>query len=127
MSGEVLSQAEVESLLHSLDGGGAARQADKPVKPAKPREKISTYDFRRPERVGKEQMHSLQTLHEGFGLNLGAALSTLLRTIVDVKLTSVDQLTYSKLIFSMDNPTCLNMLRTPTMLRHLILVTSPAI
>ena len=28
---------------------------------------ISVYDFKRPERVSKEQMRTLQTMHEGFG------------------------------------------------------------
>ena len=40
---------------------------------------VRVYDFKRPERVGKEQMRALQTLHEGFGRNFGAALSALLR------------------------------------------------
>ena len=53
----------------------------------------------------------MQTLHEGFGRNFGAALSALLRTIVEVKLTSVDQLTYSEFVFSLENPTCFNLLR----------------
>ena len=79
--------------------------------PAKPREKVSPYDFKRPERVGKEQMRAVQTLHEGFGRNFGAALSALLRSIVEVKLTSVDQLTYSEFVFSLENPTCFNLLR----------------
>jgi flagellar motor switch protein FliM len=126
MSDEVLSQAEVESLLHALDGG-PSKPADRSAKPAKAREKISSYDFRRPERVGKEQMHSLQTLHEGFGRNFGAALSSLLRSIVEVKLTSVDQLTYSEFIFSLENPTCFNLLRAAPLEGHLILDISPAI
>jgi flagellar motor switch protein FliM len=41
-------------------------------------------------------MRALQSLHEGFSRNFGAALSAMLRTIVEVKLTSVDQLTYSE-------------------------------
>jgi flagellar motor switch protein FliM len=125
MSGEVLSQAEVESLLNSLDGG-VPRDADK-AKAARPKDKISLYDFRRPERVGKEQVHSLQTLHEGFSRNFAAALSTLLRSIVDVKLTSVDQLTYSEFIFSLENPTCFNLLRADPLEGHLILDISPTI
>ena len=56
-------------------------------------------------------MRALQSLHEGFGRNFGAALSALLRTIVEVKLTSVDQLTYSEFVFSLENPTCFNLLR----------------
>jgi flagellar motor switch protein FliM len=127
MSGEVLSQAEVESLLSALDSGGARPTERAGGKALRHREKISLYDFRRPERVGKEQVHSLQTLHEGFGRNFGAALSTLLRSIVEVKLTSVDQLTYSEFIFSLENPTCFNLLRADPLEGHLILDISPAI
>ena len=80
---DVLSQAEVENLLNAIDGGDDVRPAPAPaVVPQRPREKVSVYDFKRPERVGKEQMRSLQTMHEGFGRNFGAALSALLRTMV---------------------------------------------
>ena len=53
-----------------------AERVDRPgAAGPRPREKITPYDFKRPERVGKEQMRALQTLHEGFGRNFGAALS----------------------------------------------------
>ena len=87
MGGDVLSQAEVESLLSAMSGGnevpGAKAKADSAKTPSRssgsladamivgggrPREKITPYDFKRPERVGKEQMRALQTLHEGFQL-----------------------------------------------------------
>src|SRR3990172_6355240 len=113
MGGDVLSQTEVESLLNAMAAGGQeqAAMAAPVLAPTKSREKIAAYDFKRPERVGKEQMRALQTLHEGFGRNFGAALSGMLRTIVEVKLTSVDQLTYSEFIFSLENPTCFNLLK----------------
>ncbi len=95
--------------------------------PPKPREKVTPYDFKRPERVGKEQMRALQTLHEGFGRNFGAALSALLRSIVEVKLTSVDQLTYSEFVFSLENPTCFNLLRAAPLEGNLILDINPSI
>ena len=107
--GEILSQAEVENLLNTVDSDAAApSRDDHPF--TRPREKVTTYDFKRPERVGKEQMRGLQTMHEGFGRNLGASLSALLRTMVEVKLTSVDQLTYSEFVFSLENPTCFNLI-----------------
>jgi flagellar motor switch protein FliM len=90
MSGDVLSQAEVESLLSAMDRREADVIADAATSRVKHRDKISPYDFKRPERVGKEQMRSLQTMHEAFGRNFGASLSALLRTIVELKLTSVD-------------------------------------
>ena len=79
MSGDVLSQAEVESLLSAMDQPRSRRRRRRGHEPhPRSREKITPYDFKRPERVGKEQMRALQTLHEGFGRNFGAALSALL-------------------------------------------------
>jgi flagellar motor switch protein FliM len=75
MSDEVLSQAEVESLLSAMEVG-SARAATTAVAQAtgpRQREKVTVYDFKRPERVGKEQMRALQSLHEGFGRNFGAS------------------------------------------------------
>ncbi len=134
MSGDVLSQAEVENLLTAMDGAtGAADTGPAPSLAAavpsasKQREKIVPYDFKRPERVGKDQMRALQTLHEGFGRNLGASLSALLRSIVDVKLTSVDQLTYSEFVFSLENPTCFNLIRAEPLEGNMILDINPSI
>jgi flagellar motor switch protein FliM len=131
MSTEVLSQSEVESLLSAMASGtepavAAPVPAGHQPAPA-PREKIAPYDFKRPERVGKEQMRALQTLHEGFGRNFGAALSALLRSIVEVKLTSVDQLTYSEFVFSLENPSCFNLLRADPLEGNLILDINPSI
>ena len=140
MGDEVLSQAEVESLLNAMEQGGDAAQTVASaggMEPAATRRtsapsvgrkaKVTPYDFKRPERGGKEQMRALQTLHEGFGRNYGAALSALLRTIVEVKLTSVDQLTYSEFVFSLENPTCFNLLKADPLDGNLILDINPSI
>lgn len=125
--GDMLSQAEVESLLSSMDPVTPAPAAALVHDFFRPREKVTVYDFKRPERVGKEQMRSLQTMHEGFGRNFGASLSALLRTMVEVKLTSVDQLTYSEFVFSLENPTCFNLIRAEPLEGQLILDINPSI
>ena len=129
MAEEVLSQAEVESLLTTMEAGTtrASLQKSTPKGPPRVKDRVLPYDFKRPERVGKEQMRALQSLHEGFGRNFGAELSALLRSIVEVKLTSVDQLTYSEFIFSLENPTCFNLLRAEPLEGNLILDINPAI
>jgi flagellar motor switch protein FliM len=138
MGGDVLSQAEVESLLSAMSTGSEsaapappqqakAEEAPTAFKPPKPREKVTPYDFKRPERVGKEQMRALQTLHEGFGRNFAAGLSAMLRSMVEVKLTSVDQLTYSEFVFSLENPTCFNLLNAAPLEGNLILDINPSI
>ena len=141
MGGDVLSQAEVESLLNAMSSG-AEMPAPAAAEPAKggpgampslpsglgrPREKVTPYDFKRPERVGKEQMRALQTLHEGFGRSFAAGLSAMVRGMVEVKLTSVDQLTYSEFVFSLENPTCFNLLRADPLEGNLILDINPSI
>ncbi|MEX2119320.1 MAG: flagellar motor switch protein FliM [Pirellulales bacterium] len=85
------------------------------------------YDFKRPERVGKDQMRALQTLHEGFGRNFGTALSALLRSIVEIKLTSVEQLTYSEFVSGLENPTCFNVLKAEPLEGNLALDIDPSI
>jgi flagellar motor switch protein FliM len=124
---ETLSQAEVEHLLNSIERGDAPSAELASTDTFRPREKVTVYDFKRPERVGKEQMRSLQTMHEGFGRNFGASLSALLRTMVEVKLTSVDQLTYSEFVFSLENPTCFNLISAQPLEGQLILDINPSI
>jgi len=144
MAGEVLSQEEVENLLKMMDPGvksaapagsfapghGIADRGD-PIKTTSstwaPNVKVVSYDFKTPDRVGKEQMKTLQTMHEGFGRKFAAGLSAMLRAVVDVKLTTVDQLAYSEFIFGLDNPTCFNLLRAEPLEGNLILDVNPSI
>lgn len=127
MADDVLSQAEVENLLSAMDSDAEEAAAAAAQASPRIRDKITAYDFKRPERVGKEQMRALQTMHEGFGRNFGASLSGLLRTIVEVKLTSVDQLTYSEFVFSLENPTCFNLINAEPLEGQLILDINPSI
>ncbi|MEM6688510.1 MAG: flagellar motor switch protein FliM [Planctomycetota bacterium] len=137
MSDETLSQNQVESLLAAMDSAGgnepqvaAAPEKDQPapVNPLlDPSARISPYDFKRPERVGKEQMRAMQNLHENIARNFGAAISGLLRAIPEVKLLSVDQLTYSEFVFSLDNPSCFAVIEPKPLEGNWILDLSPTL
>ncbi len=72
-------------------------------------------------------MRALQSLHEGFARNFGASMSALLRTIVEVKLISVDQLTYSEFVYSLEIPTCFNLLKPTPLEGNWILDISPSL
>src|SRR5687767_10216765 len=124
---DVLSQSEVESLLAALEPAPQQRSAPtaRPIDPHRPQ--VGVYDFKRPERVSKEQMRAFQAMHEGFSREFGAALSGMLRSIVEVKLISVDQLTYSEFVFSLENPTCFNLLESAGLDGNVILDLNPSI
>ncbi|MBU6172753.1 MAG: flagellar motor switch protein FliM [Planctomycetes bacterium] len=133
MSDDVLTRNDVESLLQALESGPKPGATATEVKKADtqkstaPKVRILTYDFKRPERVGKEQMRALQSLHDGFSRNLGASLSAVLRTMVEVKLISVDQLTYSEFVYSLTIPTCFNLLKPLPLEGNWVLDISPSL
>src|SRR3984957_14760633 len=94
---DILSQTEVESLLSALDTSPQPNEAQSKAAAYRNDEhegQVSVYDFKRPERVSKEQMRAFQAMHEGFSREFGAVLSRMLRTIVEAKLSYVEQLTY---------------------------------
>jgi flagellar motor switch protein FliM len=136
---EVLDQSEVDALLAAVDTGAvAAAVAPSAVEPsfdASPvpgnatarSGDVTIYDFKRPERVSKEQMRALSTLHEAFARNFGATLSSYLRTIIEVSVAHIEQLTYSEFIHSLPNPTCFNLLRSEQLDGQLCLEISPLI
>jgi flagellar motor switch protein FliM len=135
---DVLDQSEVDALLAAVDSGSALpdspapspSQSARPAAPGTPHNHhpdASLYDFKRPERVSKDQMRALEALHEGFGRNFGAALSGYLRTIIEVTVAHIEQLTYSEFIHSLPNPTCFNLLKAEQLEGSLCLEISPLI
>ena len=126
---DVLDQSEVDALLAAVDGGAVQREATPTVYSShgKLQVDVQVYDFKRPERVSKDQMRALEGLHEGFGRNFGAAISGYLRTIIEVNVAHIEQLTYSEFIHSLPNPTCFNLLKAEQLDGQLCLEISPLI
>jgi hypothetical protein len=133
---EVLDQSEIDSLLAAVAAGqtDVALAAETPTAAAlpaeaagQPRREVSTYDFTRPERVSKDHIRALASIHDGFARNFGATLSGSLRTIIDVRVVGVEQLTYSEFIHSLPNPTCFVILQAPPLEGQMCLEISPLI
>ncbi|MGC4033002.1 MAG: flagellar motor switch protein FliM [Tepidisphaeraceae bacterium] len=130
---DVLEQSEVDALLAAVDAGSALPTVAPPKAPevfssrGRAALDVQNYDFKRPERVSKDQMRALEALHEGFGRNFGAAISGYLRTIIEVSVAHIEQLTYSEFIHSLPNPTCFNLLKAEQLDGQLCLEISPLI
>ncbi len=129
---DVLDQSDIDQLLAAVDQGqveeiardemifGRNRRASGEVE-------VRVYDFKRPERVSKDQMRALQTLHEAFARNFGASLSGFLRTIVEVKVANCEQMTYSEFISGLPNPTSFNLIESDGLTGQICLEISPLI
>lgn len=88
---------------------------------------IRQYDFKRPERVSKDQMLALETLHEAFARNFGASLSGFLRTIVEVRVAACEQMTYGEFVSGLPNPTSYNLIQPDKLEGQMCLEISPLI
>jgi flagellar motor switch protein FliM len=134
---EVLNQSEVDALLAAVDSGDVApAPAQAPSQlfssrrdsTGKPLDlEVRPYDFKRPERVSKDQMRALENLHEGFSRNFGASLSGFLRTIIEVKVANIEQMTFSEFTHSLPNPTSFNLLSAEPLEGNICLEISPLI
>ncbi len=128
---EVLDQSEVDALLNAVSSGEVATdtegQAEVGLDGTASSLEIRTYDFKRPERVSKDQMRALEGLHEGFSRTLGAALSSYLRTIVEVKIRSIEQLTFAEFTYSLPTPTSFSLLSASPLEGQICMEISPLI
>ena len=97
MSERVLSQDEIDNVFRS------ARDVpdDHPGATAQP------FDFRRPDRIAKDQLRAIHLLHDSFARSLAASLSAYLRAYVMVNLVSVEQLSFMEFTQCLPSPTCL--------------------
>lgn len=122
---KILSQDEVDALLKSVDA-----PADEPEKPAQDpgqqtartdasatqqdgrragsAKRAAVYNFRRPDRVPKPMLRSLQLLHDKFCSNVSSSLSAYLRAVTEINLLAVEQTTYNEFLLSLSDPTCYN-------------------
>jgi flagellar motor switch protein FliM len=69
--------------------------------------KAPAYDFRRPDRIAKDQLRSIHLLHDNFARNLASSLSGYLRAYVVVNLVSVEQLSFAEFTQCLPSPTVL--------------------
>lgn len=87
----------MEALLAGSEAVGRADQA--------PPAGVSRYNFRRPDRISKEQIHALQFLHERFARNVSQSLAAYLRSSTALALVSVEQFAYADFLASLADPT----------------------
>jgi flagellar motor switch protein FliM len=91
----ILTPEELAALAQPAGAGVDARNGQ-PIVP---------YDFRRPDRVSKDQIRSLQYLHDRFARNAATSLAAFLRTTTEISVVSVEQFAYSDFLMALPDPT----------------------
>ncbi len=96
MSSETLSQHDIDRLL----GSGSGRLTPKGGSPID----VQVYDFRRPARVSKERLRTLEAMYERLVKNLEAWVISRVRGQIEVRLQSVEQFSFGEFTLSLPTP-----------------------
>lgn len=119
---DVLSQSEIDSLINAISSGDIASQeqdgTDTEIA-------AKRYDFRRPNKFSKEQIRTLQVVHENLSRVLSNFLTAYLRTHVQIKLVSISQVTFEEFIFSLPTPTVMTIFNAAEPMGSAMLETNP--
>jgi flagellar motor switch protein FliM len=68
--------------------------------------KVLPYNFKRPDRISKNQLRSLHFIHDRFARNFSSSVSAYLRTVVEVTLDDTAQISYAEFLSQASDPTC---------------------
>lgn len=127
---DILSQAEIDALLSALSTGEPSTPDSSQTVVRKDKEKhqtIKVYDFKRPNKFSKDQLHTVQAIHENFSRLVTTYFSARLRTQVQTTVVSVEQLTYEEVVGSIPNPTIMNVLTVEPLDGNVIFEINPGI
>jgi flagellar motor switch protein FliM len=94
----ILSQEEIDALIASSPSDGAVNRQDAGAP-------VTTFNFRRPDRVSKDQIRSLHFIHDRFARNVTTSLAAFLRTSIELSVVSVEQFSYSEFLMALPDPT----------------------
>jgi|SRR5665648_36 len=121
---DVLSQAEIDSLLSALSDG----QVDvEEMRSTKSQKRIRVYDFKRPNKFSKDQIHSLQNIHENYCRGLTTYFSGNLHAVSESSVLSIEQITYDEFIRSLPNPTVLGLYSLQPLEGTVLIEVSPSL
>lgn len=103
---DVLSQEEIDALLHGIDGGEIDSEEPGPAA-----EGVSSYDFQFQDRIVRGRMPTLEMVNERFARLFRIGLFNMMRKAAEVSVGGVELLKFSEYVHTLYVPTSLNMVK----------------
>lgn len=122
---DILSQEEIDALLEVVEDEGDAPFIES--SDGSDNRQIILYDFKRPNRVSKEQLRAVKGIHDKMARNLASQVSAIMRSIVEIQLHSVDQMTYGEFLMSLPSPTSFNVFSIKPLDGNCVIEINPSI
>jgi flagellar motor switch protein FliM len=104
---DLLSQDEIDALLHGVDNGDVETNTDEVLDPGSAR----TYDFASQDRIVRGRLPTLEMINERFARYFRTSLFSMLRRSADISVSGVQMLKFSEFVHSLFVPTSLNITR----------------
>jgi len=105
MSSDLLSQDEIDALLHGVDSG--AVETEPPPEPGEAR----NYDFASQDRIVRGRLPTLEMINERFARTWRIGLFNLLRRSADLSVRGVELVRFGEYMHSLQVPTNLNLVK----------------
>jgi flagellar motor switch protein FliM len=105
---DLLSQEEIDALLHGVDNGDVATESD--VSEAGG---VNSYDFTSQDRIVRGRLPTLEMINERFARLFRTSLFNMLRRTADLSVSGIQMQKFSEFVHSLFVPTSLNMVKVP--------------
>ena len=106
---DVLSQDEIDALLHGVDGGDVETESDEPLHDGVAR----GFDFNSQDRIVRGRLPTLEMINERFARNIRVSLFNMLRRQAEIAVGGVQMLKFAEYVHSLFVPTSLNLVKVP--------------
>ncbi|WP_275096503.1 flagellar motor switch protein FliM [Sedimenticola hydrogenitrophicus] len=103
---DLLSQDEIDALLHGVDDGDINTEADDLLDG-----EARSYDFASQDRIVRGRLPTLEMVNERFARYFRTSLFNMLRRSADISVSGVQMLKFSEFVHSLFVPTSLNLVK----------------
>ncbi len=103
---DLLSQDEIDALLHGVDDGDIDIEEDET-----PSGDARSYDFSAQDRIVRGRMPTLEMVNERFARHMRISLFNMMRKSAEISVNGVQMIKFSEYVHSLFVPTSLNMVR----------------
>ncbi|MFQ5643764.1 MAG: flagellar motor switch protein FliM [Thiogranum sp.] len=118
---DLLSQDEIDALLHGVNGGDVETETSEEVLEGE----ITGYDFTSQDRIVRGRMPTLEMINERFARYFRISLFNMLRRASEISVSGVQMLKFAEYVHSLFVPTSLSLVRIPPLRGTSLFVLEP--
>jgi len=120
---DLLSQDEIDALLHGVDDGDVETEAGVDG----PSEEASEYDFGSQDRIIRGRMPTLEMVNERFARYFRISLFNFLRRSTEISISGIQMLKFSEYVHSLFVPTNINIVKIKPLRGSALFVLDPSL